>query len=112
MPRGRPKKPRRIQNKPPTRQFSPRGRIGRPGRVDLLIDEYETLRLTDFIGLNQQEAAASMGISQQTYGRVLKKARKTLIEGLVLGKRINIKQSIKVSPKSSKKGQKEPKVPA
>ena len=91
MARGRPKKPRNIENEPQIRRFSPRGQIGRPGEIDIPIDGYEALRLADFIGLSQKEAAASMGISQQTYSRVLKKARKALIEGIVLGHIINIK---------------------
>ena len=89
--RGRPKKPRNIQKEPFVRQFSPRGRIGRPGYIDMGEDEYEALRLADFIGLNQKEAASSMGISQQTYSRVLKGARKALTEGVVLGKIIRIR---------------------
>ena len=111
MTRGRPKKPRNIQKKPFIRQFSPRGRIGRPGYVDLDLDEYEAMRLTDFIGLNQKEAATSMKISQQTYSRVLKKARKALIEGIALGKIINIKDP-KSRLKLKKKGQKPLKNPA
>lgn len=94
MTRGRPKKPRNIQKEPHIKQFSPRGRIGRPGYADLPVDGYEAMRLADFIRLNQKEAAQSMGISQQTFSRVLKSARKTLIEGIVLGKIINIKKHI------------------
>ena len=102
--RGRPKKPRFIQKEPFIRQFSPRGRIGRPGHTDIEIDQYEALRLADFIGLSQKEAAKSMKISQQTYNRVLKRARRALIEGIVLGHIINIKES-KKPRKSAKKGQ-------
>ncbi len=99
--RGRPKKARKVAEKPFIRQFSPRGHIGRPGYVNLELDSYEALRLADFIGLNQKEAATSMNISQQTYSRVLKSARKALIEGLVLGKTIKIIES----PKRKRKGQ-------
>ncbi|MDB4349682.1 DUF134 domain-containing protein [Omnitrophica bacterium] len=100
--RGRPEKPRKIQKKPNIRQFSPRGRIGRPGYADIELDQYEAMRLADFIGLSQKEAAKSMNISQQTYSRVLKRARKALIEGIVLGHII----SIKPKRKSAKKGPK------
>ena len=93
MAKGRPKKPRNIEKEPFIRQFSPRGRIGRPGYIDIAIDGYEALRLTDFIGLSQKEAAASMKISQQTFSRVLKAARKALSEGLVLGRIIRIKSA-------------------
>jgi len=110
--RGRPKKPRNIQNEPVIRQFSPRGRRGRPDHVDLAIDEYEALRLADFIGLSQKDAATSMKISQQTYSRVLKRARRGLAEGLILGKIINIKESPKKTRKSRKKGREPQELPA
>jgi predicted DNA-binding protein (UPF0251 family) len=89
MERGRPKKPRNIVKLPFTSQFSPRGHIGRPGHIDMSLSDFEALRLADFIGVSQKEAAASMGISQQTYSRILRAARKRLIEALVLGKIIN-----------------------
>jgi predicted DNA-binding protein (UPF0251 family) len=88
--RGRPKKPRKINKKPFTSQFSPRGHIGRPGHVDISLSDFETLRLADFIGLSQKESAASMGVSQQTFSRILKAARRRLMEAIVLGKIINI----------------------
>ena len=82
---GRPRKPRIIQKKPDISQFSPRGRIGRPGSLDLKYEEFEAIRLTDHVGLNQLEAAKFMGISQQTLSRVLKSGRKSLAEALVKG---------------------------
>lgn len=90
MARGRPRKLRKITKEPPVTQFSPRGRIGRPGYVNLTIDGYEALRLADFLGYNQKEASKSLGVSQQTFSRVLKRARKTLAEGISLGLIINI----------------------
>ena len=105
--RGRPKKKRNIQKKPFVTQFSPRGHIGRPGYTKLAIDQYEALRLSDFIGLNQHESALSMGISQQTFSRTLRAARKAISEALVLGHIIFIKDQ-KKSKKHAKKG----KVPA
>lgn len=91
MSKGRPKKQRFIQKEPPVRQFSPRGRIGRPGYVNLTEDGYEAIRLADFLGYNQREAAESMKISQQTFSRVLKRARKAIAEGISLGLIINVK---------------------
>ncbi len=64
--------------------------MGRPGHVDISLSDFESLRLADFIGLSQKEAAASMNISQQTFSRILKAARKRLMEAIVLGKIINI----------------------
>ncbi|MFC1590666.1 DUF134 domain-containing protein [Candidatus Omnitrophota bacterium] len=87
--RGRPKKPRNIIKRPFTSQFSPRGHVGRPGHVDLSLSDFEALRLADFEGASQRDAARSMGVSQQTFSRILVAARRRLMEGLVLGKIIN-----------------------
>src|SRR3989338_2085286 len=91
MDKGRPKKPRIIRNEPKIRQFSPRGRIGRPGNIELKLEEFEAIRLADHTGLKQGEAAKFMGISQQTFSRVLRKARKSLAEGLIRGDIIKVK---------------------
>ena len=88
--RGRPKKYRIVRQDPAISQFSPRGRPRRPEQVDLSMDEFEAIRLADYIGLSQQEAAKSMRISQQTFSRILKRARKTLANGLVKGAVIKI----------------------
>ncbi len=85
-PKGRPKKTRLVQGDPKIAQFSPRGRPGRPDEAELTIDQYEAIRLADFMGLEQNKACKYMGISRQTFGRILKGARKTLAEGLVKGK--------------------------
>ncbi len=87
----RPIKVRKIQKEPRTRQFSPRGRIGRPGHLELKNEEFEALRLADYLGLSQSEAAKFMDVSQQTFSRVLKNGRKRLSEALVKGLIINIK---------------------
>ena len=90
QPRGRPKKYRIVRHDPRISQFSPRGKPGRPEQVDLSMDEFEAIRLADYMGLNQKEAAKSMHISQQTFSRVLKRARKILSNGLVRGTIIKI----------------------
>ena len=89
-PRGRPKKYRIVRLDPRISQFSPRGRPGRPEQVDLTMDEFEAIRLADFMGLSQKEAAKSMHISQQAFSRVLARARKGLAKGLVSGATIKI----------------------
>jgi predicted DNA-binding protein (UPF0251 family) len=88
--RGRPKKYRIVRLDPKISQFSPRGKAGRPDEVDLSIDEFEAIRLTDFMGLNQKEAARFMRISQPTFSRTLEKARKTVATALVKGTIIKI----------------------
>jgi predicted DNA-binding protein (UPF0251 family) len=89
--RGRPKKKRILRCEPEITQFSPRGRVGRPDHKELKFEEFEAIRLADHMGLEQAEASAFMGISQQTFSRVLKAARKSLAEALVKGKIIQVK---------------------
>lgn len=88
--RGRPIKPRNIRRHPQIQQFSPRGRAGRPDEVELKLEEFEAIKLTDFIGLNQGKAAKMMGISQQTFSRIIRHARKAIANGLIMGKIIKI----------------------
>ena len=86
----RPKKIRIIRKKPQIMQFSPRGRIGRPGSIELKTEEFEAIRLADHLGLGLRDAAGFMGIRQQTFSRVLRNARKCLSEALVLGHIIKV----------------------
>lgn len=86
----RPKKTRIIRREPEVRQFSPRGRIGRPGHMELKVEEFEALSRADYMGQSQREAAGEMRISQQTFSRVLKSGRKCLAEALIRGLIIKI----------------------
>ena len=56
--------------------------------ITLTMDELEALRLADLEGLYQQEAACRMGVSRQTFGRIVTAARgkvaRVLVEGLAL----------------------------
>jgi predicted DNA-binding protein (UPF0251 family) len=90
-PKGRPKKYRIVQKEPQIDRFSPRGKAGRPDEVELCMDEFEAIRLVNYLAKSQKEAAKSMRISQQTFSRVLKKAQKALADALVNGKIIKIK---------------------
>ena len=87
----RPVKVRIIRKEPPITQFSPRGKRGRPGYLELKFEEFEAIRLSDHLCLDQLEAAKFMGISQQTYSRVLKEARKCVAGALINGNIIRIK---------------------
>jgi predicted DNA-binding protein (UPF0251 family) len=88
--RGRPKKYRIVRHNPKISQFSPRGRPGRPDEAVLGIDFFEAIHLADFMGLGQKRAAESMQISQQTFSRILKKARRIIADAIVKGKIIKI----------------------
>ena len=54
------------------------------------MDEFEAIRLADYMGLPQKEAAKSMRISQQTFSRILKRAHKDIAHGLINGNTIKI----------------------
>lgn len=87
----RPKQNRRISNPPLMQGFKP---FGIPRRmlsaVTLLFDEYEAVRLLDYEGLLQEQAAERMNISRPTLTRIYEQARKTIAMALVEGKMINI----------------------
>ncbi len=58
--------------------------------VTLLFEEYEAIRLCDYLGLKQEEAAAKMRISRPTLTRVYEKARRTVATAFAEGKAITI----------------------
>ncbi len=58
--------------------------------VSLLFDEYEAIRLLDYEGMNQDQAALQMNISRPTLTRIYEKARKTIAQALVEGNMIVI----------------------
>ncbi len=58
--------------------------------VVLTVDELEALRLADLEGHYQDEAAAKMGVSRQTFGRIVSAARRKAAEALVEGKALRI----------------------
>ena len=81
----RQKKPRFISGYPSINAFVPKGMV-ETGKVILTLEGLETLRLTDFEGLDQETAAGIMQVSRQTYGRILGEARHIVSEALVTGK--------------------------
>ena len=87
----RPRKTRIVHKKPYISQFSPRGRRGRPGYLEVKLEEFEAIRLSDKLGLSQKDSSRFMGISQQTFSRVLKNGRRCLADGLVRGLIIRVK---------------------
>lgn len=87
---GRPQKVRTIRNSPKITQFSPRGRPGRPEEIELSLDQFEAIKLSDLEGLDQSSAAQAMGISRPSFGRTIRKARAILADALVNGKIIRI----------------------
>lgn len=53
-------------------------------------DEAEALRLADLEGLYQEAAARSMGVSRQTFGRIVEVARHKVADAILNGKALRI----------------------
>jgi len=87
----RPKKWRLVSKEPKVTFFKPHGVQEKKNEVILPVDGFEALRLTDVEGLEQDAAAKLMGISRQTYGRILAHARRLVAQALVFGKPLRIK---------------------
>ncbi|MDN5276461.1 MAG: uncharacterized protein PWR01_426 [Clostridiales bacterium] len=87
----RPVKWRRVEFIPNVRHFIP---VDVPqsevGENILQIEELEALRLKDLEGLEQEACAERMGISRQTFQRILNSAREKVADSLVNGKAIRI----------------------
>lgn len=83
----RPKGLRKVCSMPETRLFVPQDKDYAP-TVVLTVDEYETIRLIDYQGFTQEEAAQFMNIArttvQQIYNGARKKLSLSLVEGLTL----------------------------
>ncbi|MDX9820475.1 MAG: DUF134 domain-containing protein [Syntrophales bacterium] len=88
----RPKCCRNVDGIPERTCFRPDGAASLSCReeVFLSIDEYESLRLADLEGLYQEQAAARMNISRQTFGRIVEAARRKVADVIVNGKTLRI----------------------
>ena len=87
----RPPCPRRIQHRPPTDYFKPAGiPLRELHEIELGPDEVESLRLADLEGLYHEVAAARMGVSRQTFDRIVRRARSKVAEALAHGHALRI----------------------
>jgi predicted DNA-binding protein (UPF0251 family) len=87
----RPPIERAVGGVPHVTLFKPAGVPGRElEQLPLAVDELEAIRLVDLEGLSHEQAAAAMGVSRQTIGRVLDRGRAKVAEALVAGKAILI----------------------
>ena len=87
----RPRRRRRVRFEPNITFFKPEGirKIDLEESI-LTVDEFEAVRLKDLEGLDQEKAAKKMNISQPTFHRLIKSARKKIADSLVKGKAIKI----------------------
>ena len=91
----RPRLCRRVRFQPNITYFKPAGvrMVGLEESI-LTVDEFEAVRLKDLQGLEQEEAAEKMGISQPTFHRLLLSARKKIADAIVHGKAIKIEGGV------------------
>jgi predicted DNA-binding protein (UPF0251 family) len=74
----------------------------------LPLDEFEALRLADRDGLPQREAARQMGVSRQTFSRILASARRTVAACLVEGLAVRIEGGAIFLEEAPKPGRRKP----
>ena len=87
----RPRLFRRVGFEPGVTYFKPRGIGLRELEESILtVDEFEAVRLKDLQGMEQEESARKMAISQPTFHRLLLSARKKIADAIVNGKAIRI----------------------
>jgi predicted DNA-binding protein (UPF0251 family) len=87
----RPHKIRKVSNPPLMKGFKP---FGMPlCEIDVLqlsFEEYESMRLVNYMQLSQDEAADQMSISRPTLTRIYNRALKVIAEAFTEGKAIEI----------------------
>ena len=87
----RPKKLRNISEPPKFQKFKPAGiRSLQLKKIKLSVDEYEAVRLADYLGLDHLEASKKMQISRPTFSRLIEKARKKISIAIIEGKELII----------------------
>ena len=87
----RPRLCRRILAEPNVTYFKPRGiPLMQLEETILHVDEFEAVRLKDLEGLEQEECAKKMKISQPTFHRLVLSARKKIADAIINGKAIRI----------------------
>ena len=87
----RPEKKRVVRRPPLFTSFKPVGIRGRAlTQLPLSLDEYEAIRLADYLEMDHAEAAAEMEISRSTFTRLIEKARKKTARLLIDGTMLHI----------------------
>jgi len=86
-----------IRSDPPALTFSPDelNPNALQGGINMRLEEWEALRLVDYAGLEQTEAALSMGISRQSVQMLLASARSKMARAVVEGLPLHIQAESK-----------------
>lgn len=86
----RPVKRRRVCKMPSQDTFGPMDQKHSPEEIIMSIEAYEVVRLMDYEGNTQEEAAELMGVARSTIQRMYDDARKIIADSLVNGKTLKI----------------------
>ena len=87
----RPTSTRKICHPPLYKYFTPAGKtVSGKEEIILSLDELEAIRLADHEGFYHEEAANKMGVSRQTFGRIVESGRRKIADAIVSGKAIRI----------------------
>jgi predicted DNA-binding protein (UPF0251 family) len=87
----RPRLCRRIDGMPKATYFKPRAiPVQDLSEACLSVEGFEAIRLADLEELTMEDAAARMGVSRHTFGRILAVGRKAVADALVHGRALRI----------------------
>ncbi len=86
----RPVKGRQVDRLPDYSRFCALSRSGEGHRIVMAVEEYETLRLIDYLELTQEDCARRMGVGRGTVQSLYTSARKKLARFLVEGAQLEI----------------------
>ncbi len=81
----RPEKSKRICNMPKNKQFFSQGPTRCEEPTVITLEEYETVRLIDHVGLTQEQCAEQMNVARTTVQRLYTNARKQIANFIVNG---------------------------
>lgn len=103
----RPVKDRHVCCMPQLSKFSPTEMcfksLPEDDVINMSIEEYEVIRLIDYEGLTQEEAATQMNVARTTVQAIYAVSRKKLADMLIDGKYLHIKGgNYKLCPKNHK----------
>lgn len=83
----RPSNPRRVCRVPEYKVFKPTGKgCSTREPVEMTLDEFEAIRLSDMDGLYQEDGSKRLGVSRQTYARILTEAHRKVATAMVEGR--------------------------
>ena len=87
----RPQNDRIVKEPPLFNEFKPLGVAGRNlSKVFISLDEYEAVRLSDYLGHSHLEASEEMNISRSTFSRLIVSAQKKIADFIIHGKMLSI----------------------